>query len=167
MNYPGLSTSGQTEFIVRENGQFSLACESQTSFNGNQYNNLVQETRNGVTKTLTSSNSGSGFNLPLYTGYDSAKVANAVPVACVRMRPIIPAGAAVRTEGHTLIITGPGNMHGQAAAISVFSATGSRMTTRAIQTAGNASVVVAGLARGIYMVRTNCGRTNANRVMVP
>jgi len=80
MNYPGLQTAGQTEFFVRDGGQFSLACETQISFNGNEYKNLVSETRNGVTKILTSSTSGTGFDLPLYTGYDSTIVAGAVRV---------------------------------------------------------------------------------------
>lgn len=98
MNYPSLPTTGQTEFLVENEGQLSIACASQISFNNSYYANLVRETRNGVTKTLTSSNSGSGGNLPLYTGYDSLKVAPAVRVLPVALSSG-PAGVRINSCG--------------------------------------------------------------------
>jgi hypothetical protein len=111
MNYPSLSTSGQTEFLIENNGQFSLACASQISFNNSYYANLVRETRNGVTKTLTASTSGSGGDLPLYTGYDSAAVANAVAVLPVAQSAAPAGGRSIRilaTRGALTISWGGG-----------------------------------------------------------
>jgi hypothetical protein len=165
MNYPGLPTSGQTEFIIKENGQFSLACESQISFNGNMYNNLVQETRGGVTKTLTSSNSGSGYNLPLYTGYDSAKVALAVkaiqPPHDIAIRLVRPR---VRVDGGTIIISGALMQH--ATTPMVYAMNGAVRCAAA--SAGPGSYAVKGLPGGVYaVVIGNGGMPSCSRVLVP
>ena len=79
MYYASTSTAGQTMFVVGDGAQFSAAGVTQVSFNGSEFSNLVQQTRGGVTKTLTSSANGGG-DMPLFTGYDSAAVANAVAV---------------------------------------------------------------------------------------
>jgi hypothetical protein len=163
-----LSTSGQTEFIVRANGQFSLSCESQTSFNGNQYNNLVQETRNGVTKTLTSSaNTGFGFNIPLYTGYDSVKVAGAVGVLPLAPRSGKSAGLQMKVNGRTLVISGIADRQGQSMDIGLFRMDGSRVTIRAARSAGDGSYVAEGLPCGIYSAVANGERRIARRIAIP
>ena len=71
--YASWSTSGMTMFVVEDGAQFSAACATQTTFSGNAFSNIVQETRAGVAKTLTSSANG-GSDMALYTGYEAAKI---------------------------------------------------------------------------------------------
>jgi hypothetical protein len=167
MNYPNGNTSGQTEFVIEDGAQFSLSCATQVSFSNSYYTNLVRETRGGVTKTMTSSNSGTGWNLPLYTGYDSAKVADAVPVAFADNRSIRLVGPTMRTEGRTLVVSGLSDGNGRPASISAFLVNGSRMTILAMKSIGPGLYAVEGLPRGAYAIMAGNGRRTANRVMVP
>jgi hypothetical protein len=169
MNYPNPfdgGTAGETEFVIEDGAQLSIAGETQVSFSGQEYQSLVQETRGGVTKTLTSSQNG-GYNFALYTGYDSAKVANAVPVVFEGNRTIKAAGVTIRTAGRTLIISGLPDESGRPAIVSVFSVNGSRMTTCTMRSAGRGLFAIDGLSSGVYAVMTDGGRKIADRVMVP
>jgi hypothetical protein len=59
---------------VANNANVSIAVMSQTNFVNTYYSSLIKETRSGVTKTLMSTANSNGYNVSLYTAYDSASV---------------------------------------------------------------------------------------------
>jgi hypothetical protein len=67
------------------------------------FSTLVHETRNGVTRNFMNTQNPSGYNLPLYTGYDSSMVLSIA--AAPRTVPVGNAVAA-RMIGRMLRITG-------------------------------------------------------------
>jgi hypothetical protein len=161
MNYPSLPTAGQTEFLIENSGQFSLSCASQISFNNSYYANLVRETRNGVTKTLTSSTSGSGGNLPLYTGYDSAKVQSAVSTQLPECRAIDTHRPGVRVEGRKIVIAGLPQR------ADIFSIDGARLTTCTVRKVGGFAIID-GIRSGAYVISiTNGGQKTTYSAIVP
>jgi hypothetical protein len=114
---------------------------------------------------LTSSNSGSGYNLPLYTGYDSAKVALAVkaiqPPHDIAIRLVRPR---VRVDGGTIIISGALMQH--ATTPMVYAMNGAVRCAAA--SAGPGSYAVKGLPGGVYaVVIGNGGMPSCSRVLVP
>jgi len=164
MNYPNGNTSSQTEFVIQDGAQFSLSCETQVSFSNSYYGNLVRETRNGVTKTMTSSASGSGYNLPLYCGYDSAKVADAVRVQPRAITESAHAAPRIRAENSRIVIAGAFR-NGTEAPIIVVAANGSHMTQR-IENIGPDSYVVRGLPAGAYFVFVSQGQKSGYRIII-
>jgi hypothetical protein len=165
MNYPNGNTSSQTMFVIQDGGQLSISCASQISFTNSYYTNLVQETRAGVTKTLTSGNSGTGSNMPLFVGYDSAKVAGAVPVVQARNPVIATHGLQVRTEGRTIFVAGP--ISGTGYALRIFAVDGSRVVNCRVHAVDRGSYAIEGLSSGLYTILADNGRKIAHRVMVP
>ena len=123
MYYASSSTSGQTMFVVGNGAQFCAAGVSQVSFNGTSFSNLVQQTSGGTLKTLTSSNSGSGGNIPLYCGYDSALVSPFVGIEA-RNPDVREAGMFLRIGGEKINIAFLGK-NGGAMSANLYSFNGS------------------------------------------
>jgi hypothetical protein len=146
MFYASWSTAGMTMFVIQDGAQFSAACATQTSFNGNAFSNIVQETRAGVTKMLTSSANG-GSDMALYTGYEVAKIPADVytgirqPIREIRNT----ADLRISSDMHGMLtISWPG---GQPAHVDLYSASGAHATSVLLQ-AGGCSI--RDLPAGIY-----------------
>ena len=132
-------------FIVDDGGEFTLAGEAEVWFGGSGYTNLVQQTRAGVTKTLTRSQNG-GNNLPLFVGYDSVKVG---------VRPAIGASTPlnrpeIRVSGKTLIVSGISNAAEGPLQVILYSMNGSRVLAREVARTGKSEYSLKGLSPGLY-----------------
>jgi len=112
IQYGGTVDQSKALFYVSGDGQFSLGVLTQISHRDPNSTRLVSETRNGIERILTNTESPGGYSLTLYTGYDSAYVrqylqsaalmprinraATAVPMnACVLARRTLAIGFAL------------------------------------------------------------------------
>jgi hypothetical protein len=153
-------------FIIGESGEFTLAGEAEVWFGGSGYTNLVQQTRGGATKTLTRSQNG-GNNMPLFVGYDSVKVANAVPVhRLIAPDRQIP-GPRVNVRGGALFVAGMEGAGEKAAPFEIFSIDGSRPVMRIAQSIDNRSYCITGLPAGAYVVSPGNGWKSGQTVVIP
>ncbi|WP_299249357.1 glycosyl hydrolase family 28-related protein [uncultured Aquimarina sp.] len=78
------SDNSEAPMFVVENGSLSLAGIRETSFDNNPYQNVVQETRGSVTKTLLNGEAPDGINgsgFSLFIGYSEGS--NTPPEVCV------------------------------------------------------------------------------------
>jgi len=160
-----LSTTGQNMFVVKDGAQFCLGGLVQNSFSGTEYHNLVQETRNGVTRLLTMEQNG-GYNLPLYCGYDSASVANAVQVRAFidhRSRPVMPS---MRVAGRSIIITGARRVNGNPPPVELFAVDGSRMISCRAKFLGGNSYLFEEVPGGAYIAVLAGDRHAAQRFVI-
>jgi hypothetical protein len=168
MQYATLDATGYTEFIIKDGGQFSLSCATQTTFVGAEYRSLVTETRGGVTKTLTSSNNGTGFNLPLYCGYDSAAVAPALPVASRHDRGKQTLVPMIKSKGNMIAIAGIDGHTLRPATVSIFSMAGSCIASAVVRSTGAGFFEIGGLRPGAYTVVVSAyGRAARIPMIIP
>jgi len=124
------------------NSAFSVACMSQTNFDGNPYNQLVHEERNGQIADLSVSGNGGSLNLPLFIGYDQNYV---------QAKPAAPRSGALAD-----IIRAFGNSGGlriaranAGASIDIFDIRG--RSVRVLHSGASADLAAPG--HGMYLVR--------------
>jgi hypothetical protein len=162
MFYASWSTAGQTMFVVQDGAQFAAACVTQISFSGNEFSNLVRETRAGVAKTLTSSANG-GADMPLYTGYEAAKIpSDVLPAVQASRKPDSRTDLKIASgiDGR-LTISWPGRL--RATCVDLYAASGARVA--AVVPRGPACEVP-GLPVGIYQVIVSGGGFRTARSIV-
>ena len=74
--YNMITDQNEALFNIRGgDGQFSMAMLTQVTHQGDTWVNLVRETRDGQTRTLTRTTNPDGSNLTLYTGYSRVPAA--------------------------------------------------------------------------------------------
>jgi hypothetical protein len=154
-------------FVVVDPAQFCLAGAQQIHFSGTGFDNLVVETRGGVTKTLTSSQNPTGQNLPLYTAYDSTKIPANLSSALVPKSIPRQQGMRSRSTGRGAVVL-ENAWTGGNAVIEVFAASGAciRRVVSGDEPAGDAHL--GGLPRGIYTIKVTTGAAQRTiRLVVP